>query len=71
MVGNWELGAPLLQQEGHRPVSGVEQPQAPVCAGGHPPGKQLGLGVLVDTRLTMNQHLCPCCKEGEQCPGLH
>lgn len=53
MGGNWVLGSPHLQQE-----VGEEQPQAPVCAGGHPLGSSLAeieLGVLVDTRSTMIQ----------------
>lgn len=51
------------------PAAGQEQTQAPVYAGGHPAGKQLGLG-RKGHQLEHEPAVCTCGMEGSWYPGL-
>lgn len=61
-----------VQQEEPSPAPGEVQPHTPVCAGGHPAGKQIsrkGLGVLLDTGLNRSKRCALAAKKAQDVLG--
>lgn len=59
---------PHEAQQVQNPGPGEEQPHAPVCAVGHPAGKQHGQKGPGSPDGYQDEHepgMCPCCKEGK------
>lgn len=61
-----------VQQEEPSPAPGEVQPHTPVCAGGHPAGKQIsrkGPGVLLDTGLNRSKRCALAAEKAEDVLG--